>query len=72
MNSADIMTLIQTLGFPIVMCGLMAWYVKYMGDRNHDDMQKLNETHKDEIKNVTDALNNNTLAIQRLIDKLGD
>lgn len=72
MDANAIITIIQTLGFPIAMCGLMAWYVKYTGDRNHDDMSKLNEVHKEEIKNVTDALNNNTLAIQRLVDKLGD
>ena len=67
----DWMQLVGTLGFPIVMCGAMAWYVKYITDVNRDQLNTLNETHKQEMSEVTKALNNNTLAVQKLTDLIG-
>lgn len=69
----DVNTILQavgTLGFPIVCAVAMAWYVKYMTDRNREDINKLNEQHQLEMKEVTTALNNNTLALQKLSDLL--
>lgn len=68
MNSADIVTLITTVGFPIVMCGAMGWYMKYTTDRNHDDLMKERAMHQEESANMIEAINNNTLAIQKLTD----
>ena len=48
----------------------MAWYVKYMTDKNREMIEKINEQHKQEMFEVTEALNNNTLALQKLTDKL--
>lgn len=62
--------LISTYGFPMVMCGAMAWYVKYITDKNREMVEKINEQHKQEMVDVTEALNNNTLALQKLTDKL--
>lgn len=59
---------VSVLGFPIVMCGAMAWYVKYITDVNNKQIEQLNNTHKEEMKDVTEALNNNTLALQHLTD----
>lgn len=56
----DITTAISTVGFPIVMT-LLLWY----------QMNKTNEAHKEEMNKVTEALNNNTLALQKLSDKMG-
>ena len=66
-----IIQMITTVGFPIVMCGAMAWYVKYISDRHSQEVQQLNEQHQGEMKQVTEALNNNTLALQKLCDKIG-
>ena len=52
--------LIGTLGFPICMCGAMFWY-----------MTKQAETHKEEVAKMTEALNNNTIALNRLEIKIG-
>lgn len=65
-----IMTLVGSLGFPIVACIGLGWYVKYMTDTNRSDMTELRKEHKDEMTKMTEALNNNTLVIQKLIDKL--
>ena len=33
-------------------------------------MEDLRKEHKEEIKQMTDAINNNTLVIQKLVDKI--
>lgn len=70
----DVNTILQavgTLGFPIVCAIAMAWYVKYVTDRNREDIEKINTQHQQEMKEVTMALNNNTLALQKLSDVIG-
>ena len=67
----EITQMITTVGFPIVMCGAMAWYVKDTSDKHRSEVQQLNAQHQEEMKQVTEALNNNTLALQKLCDKIG-
>ena len=63
MSYQDIMTLVGSVGFPIVACvGLGYFIVKQLSD--------MTRTHKEEIDQLRTCLENNTLAIQRLIDKL--
>ena len=71
MEVSELIQAISTVGFPIVMCGAMSWYVKYISDRHSKEVQQLNEQHQEEMKQVTEALNNNTLALQKLCDKIG-
>lgn len=59
MDITVILQAITTVGFPIVMCLVLMWYV-----------MKSNESHKEETKDFTDALNRNTLVLQKLCDKL--
>ena len=54
--------------FPIVMCVMMAWYVKYTEDKHREDITSLNKEHRAEMADVTEAIKNNTLAIQHLTD----
>lgn len=70
MEVNDILQAIGTLGFPIVCAVAMGWYVKYVTDKNREDIATLNEQHQQEMKEVTMALNNNTLALQKLSDLL--
>lgn len=70
MNYGEIAQLVTTLGFPIVMCGAMSYYVKYITDKHREETSELNEKHSEELKQITDALNNNTLALQHLCDTL--
>lgn len=64
----QIWSVIGQYAFPIVMCILMGWYVKYREDRHSDEIKETRESHKAEMDKVTDALNNNTLALQHLTD----
>ena len=70
----DIATLLGSYAFPVVACLGMAWYVKYITDKNSKETTALNEQHtkvmlayKDELK---DAINNNTVVMQRLCDTM--
>lgn len=65
-----IVSAISTIGFPIVCCLVLGWYVKYITDKNREEINKLNEQHKAEMTDVTQAINNNTLVMQQLIDSL--
>lgn len=64
----EIMTAINTLGLPTVVAIASMWYVKYREDKNDARMDKLNESHKQEMSDITEAVNNNTLALQRICD----
>ena len=70
MDANAIIALIQSVGFPIVMCGLMAWYVKYITDKNRKEIAEEREAHKQEMSQVITAINNNTIVIEKLIAKL--
>ena len=66
----DIVTMITSVGFPIVACLFMGWYVKYQTDNYRSEVKDMQKEHKDEIQKVTEALNNNTLALQKLCDRM--
>jgi hypothetical protein len=62
----QIFSVIGQYAFPIVACVVMGWYVKYIQDNYRKDISDISVRHKDEMEKVIAALNNNTLAIQRL------
>lgn len=66
----EIVQIISTLGFPIACCIIMAYFYKYITDKDREERRELNEMHNAEMKEVTAALNNNTLALQKLCDRL--
>ena len=70
MDVNTILQAVSSVGFPIVCAACVGWYVKYLTDRNREDIEKLNEQHRLEMKEITEALNNNTLALQKLSDAL--
>ena len=67
MNS-DLVGIITSVGFPIVACIAMGYYVKYMTDQNRKDINNMNELH--EMADITSALNNNTIALEKLCTML--
>lgn len=68
----EIVQVVSTLGFPIAMCIGACIFIKYQFDTNNKNIDDMRKEHKEEVKSMTEALNNNTLVLQRLIDKLGD
>lgn len=77
----DVITIIQTVGFPIACAVAMFLMLQQEQKAHKEESAKLNETitdmklsfnnaiHDQESK-VTEAINNNTLVIQKLLDKL--
>lgn len=70
MDANSLVTIIGSLGFPICACVGMAWYVKYQMDAYNKQVKDMREEHTAQIKSVTEAINNNTIVIQTLVDKL--
>ena len=64
----QIFSVIGQYAFPIVACVVMGWYVKYIQDNYRKDISDISIRHKAEMDNIMTALNNNTIAIQRLTD----
>lgn len=77
----DVITIIQTVGFPIACAVAMFLMLQSEQKAHKEESAKLTETitdlkltfndaiHDQESK-VTEAINNNTLVIQKLLDKL--
>ena len=59
MDVTVIADLITTIGFPIAVCLICFWYIA-----------KKDALHREETQKLADALNNNTLVMQQLVDKL--
>ena len=70
MDANTITTLIGSVGFPIVACIAMGWYVKYQTDQNNKEVENMRKEHKEEVQKMTEAINNNTIAMQKLVDKI--
>lgn len=66
MDGNSLVTIIQTVGFPIAMCVAMGWYVKYTEDKHREDRNGQNERHAKEMESVNKAIDNNTTALHAL------
>lgn len=55
----NILQAISTVGFPITLTIILLWYI-------YDSSNK----HKEEIDKMSEALNNNTLALTKLLDRM--
>ena len=72
MTVQDIITAIASVGFPIVACAAMSYFFHHVNDNYRSDVKEMNEKHQEEVKAMTEAINNNTLALQHLADKIGE
>ena len=55
MDVQAVSQMITTVGFPIVMCLILCWYVKYMTD-----------SHKEELASLKKSLDENTKILNEL------
>ena len=69
-------SLIGSVGFPIVACIALAVYVKEQNKQNREDVKDINAQHNEEMKafkeELKEALNNNTIALTKLCEKLDE
>lgn len=77
----DILTIIQTVGFPIAVAIAMFVMLQNEQKAHREETEKLTETITelkitfnsaltDQERSITEAINNNTLVIQKLLDKM--
>ena len=66
----DIVQIISAVGFPIVAAVGCAYFVKWQYEQNQKQNEELRKEHREEVAKMTEALNNNTIALQQLIDKI--
>lgn len=59
MDVTAISTFVTSLGFPIACCIALFWY-----------LMKESENHRAEMNTMREAVENNTLVLQKLLDKL--
>lgn len=61
---------ISVVGFPIIAAVACGMFIKWQYTENSKQISEMRQEHKEEVTKMTEALNNNTLALQKLIDKL--
>ena len=77
------LTIIQSVGFPIAVATAMFIMLQNEQKAHREESEKLTETItelkitfnqaiSEQDKSITEAINNNTLVIQKLLDKLED
>lgn len=77
----DILTIIQTVGFPIAVAIAMFAMLENEQKAHREESEKLTQAITDlkisfataitdQERTVTEAINNNTLVIQKLLDKM--
>lgn len=66
-----ITTLISSFGFPIVACLAMGYYINKINSEHREEIKNLNKEHSEEINNLKDTINNNTIALEKLITVIG-
>ena len=71
MDISMLIEAITTVGFPIAMCVVLMYYVKYTTDSNKAEVEQLSLRHKEEMSEVTKAIENNTIALTKLVERLG-
>ena len=59
----EVETVITTVGFPIAMCLLFAWYIY---KRDEKDIAKDTE-HKEEVDKLSEAITNNTIVMEKIL-----
>lgn len=66
----EITQLITTVGFPIAACVVMGFYVKKQTEDNRAEIKEMRDVYSKRIEDATKALNENTLALQKLAERL--
>ena len=72
LDASTILQAVGSVGFPVVMALLAAWYIKYLGDKNAEtvaNMQaqiiEMNNRQNEQLDKMTDAISevNRSIAI---------
>jgi hypothetical protein len=65
-----IINAVQSLGVAVVLCLLMAYFVKYMFDKFMSQRDADLQLYNEQISALKDALNNNTIVMTKILSAL--
>lgn len=60
-------SLISSLGFPIVCCLGLAWYVKYITDKHEKEIETLSKSHEKQTNDLKKSFDKNTEVLSELV-----
>lgn len=66
----DWLTAIKDLGFNIVCLMAMAYYIYMTDEKNRKERIDESQRHQEETKSLQEAINNNTLVINKLLERM--
>ena len=66
-----ITTLLGNGFFPILICGVLLWYIYKKESQTSETIKEMNAKHKEEIAELRKSIDNNTMVVQKLVDKIG-
>lgn len=62
--------LISQFGFPVVCSGVLFWYILQKDKTYTEQLDEIRKSHHDEVSELKETIANNTVAMQKLCDKL--
>ena len=65
-----IINAVQSLGVAVVLCLLMAYFVKYMFDKFMAQRDADSQLYNEQISALKDAINNNTIVMAKILSAL--
>lgn len=72
MDASALITMVGSLGFPIVACIFMAIFFNKVNENYRQDIKELSSNHKEEMAKVTEAIANNNTLLERILDRLDE
>lgn len=63
----DWMQLIGSYAFPIVACAAIGWFVKYLIDRNREDLKEMQKQHSEETKALREEMGEMNKTLTELV-----
>ena len=71
MDWNQIAQLIGSLGFPIVCTVVCFWYIWKNGESQREMIQKMQDSHKDEIEKLRQTIDNNNRVMLQIYERVG-
>lgn len=71
MDWNQVAQLIGSLGFPIVCTIVCFWYIWKNGESQREMIQKMQDSHKDEIEKLRQTIDNNTRVMLQIYERVG-
>ncbi len=66
----DWVNAVKDVGFNIVCLMAMAYYIYITDEKNRKERIEESQRHQEETKSLQDAINNNTIVMNKLLDRL--